>query len=137
MITLELNKQVSGRWPSKKADKIAQIVSRLAKVKGKTTVSVALIGESAMKKLNNLYRKKNKVTDVLSFGYEEEGSLGEILICLKVAERQAREHKHSLEKELLILLTHGLWHLLGYDHEKLKEAEIMEEWERRTLEKLY
>lgn len=78
---------------------------------GITDVSLVIVGEVKIRELNKKYRKKNKVTDVLSFDY------GEIFICLPQAKKQAKKFGHSLKKELAILLIHGLLHLAGYDDE--------------------
>jgi probable rRNA maturation factor len=85
------------------------------------TVSVSLIGAPAMTRLNSQYRGKNRPTDVLSFPapevFYQQGHLGELIVCLPVLKRQARELGHKPEIELKILLVHGLLHLLGLDHE--------------------
>lgn len=101
-------------------------------------VGVRLVGNAEMKKLNAHYRKKDYATDVLSFASPEPfrsmGYLGELAIALPVLKRQAREHHHSAETELWILLTHGLLHLLGMDHEKgAKAAAEQRTWEARLL----
>ncbi|TSC96374.1 MAG: putative rRNA maturation factor, partial [Parcubacteria group bacterium Athens1014_10] len=57
----------------------------------------------------------------------------EIIICYPQAKRQAKEKKHSIKKEIEILLIHGLLHLLGYDHQKEKDALKMERLEKRLL----
>lgn len=90
-------------------------------------ISLALVGESEMKKLNKQYRGKNKPTDVLSFDY------GEIIICVPVATAQAKIHKLSLAKEINLLFTHGLLHVLGFDHEKPKDNKEMREAEQAIL----
>ncbi len=77
------------------------------------------------------------MTDVLSF--EESGSgsfIGEILICLSRARKQAKEVGRSLKNELAKLLLHGYLHLIGYDHEKLTDAKKMEKIEDDILRKL-
>lgn len=99
---------------------------------------VQLVGNAEMRKLNRLYRRKDYATDVLSFASPEPfrsmGFLGELVIALPVLKRQAREHHHSLETELWILLTHGLLHLLGMDHELGQRAEKEQRlWEARLL----
>ncbi|SHK19477.1 probable rRNA maturation factor [Thermocrinis minervae] len=85
-------------------------------------VSVFLCSDETIRELNRIYRNKDKPTDVLSFELNENVGkftlLGEIVISLDTAKRQAQELKHSLEEELKRLLAHGLVHLLGYDHEK-------------------
>lgn len=83
-----------------------------------------------MARLNASYRGKDYATDVLSFEapgpFRERGLLGELVICLPVLKRQALEQGHRPERELEVLLTHGLLHLLGMDHEKgAREAAAM------------
>lgn len=91
--------------------------------------SLVLVGDAKIKELNKKYRGQNKTTDVLSF---EE--LNEIFICLPQAKRQAKMLKTSLKTELTRLLTHGIVHLKGYDHEKsAQEAARMFRVEERIL----
>ncbi len=87
-------------------------------------VSIVLSGERAMRVLNKRWRGKDRPTDVLSFSQREgEGGglhpelLGDIVICVPVARRQAREAGHCLAAELDRLSVHGLLHLAGYEHE--------------------
>ena len=72
-----------------------------------------------MRGLNKRWRKKDRPTDVLSFpsGEKAPGFLGDLVIDVPYAARQARARRHSLTRELKILLAHGVLHLLGYDHE--------------------
>ncbi|MFL5815754.1 MAG: rRNA maturation RNase YbeY [Bdellovibrionia bacterium] len=105
------------------------------------TASVSLIGAPAMTRLNSTYRGKNRPTDVLSFNspeiFQKQGLLGELVICLPVLKRQARELKHTPELELKVLLVHGLLHLLGMDHELgPKQAVEQAKYEQKILEKL-
>ena len=71
-----------------------------------------------MRSLNAKWRKKRSATDVLSFPSGEEKFLGDIVIDMPYAMRQARRRGHPLRREVQILLAHGLLHLLGYDHEE-------------------
>jgi probable rRNA maturation factor len=87
-------------------------------------VSVAFVDDTKMKKLNRVFRGRNATTDVLTFEGDHESlppglptSLGEIVICLDQARRQAREQRHPLATEVRFLLLHGLIHALGFDHE--------------------
>lgn len=91
------------------------------------SVSLVLAGDKKIKDLNRKYRRQNKITDVLAFGDGEEPHfLGEIVICLPQARRQAKEYGVTLRQELIRLLVHGLLHLAGYDHEgSRKEAKKM------------
>lgn len=90
-----------------------------------TGVSIALIDDDAMTALNRKFRGKAKTTDVLTFpaddSYNEPSAkgrpLGDIVISVDQARRQAAEEKHSLATEIRYLVLHGLLHALGYDHE--------------------
>lgn len=93
-------------------------------------ISILLLDDPQIRDLNRKYRKKDKPTDVLSFPMLDESSgnvqpqlLGDIVISVETAEKQARNRKYSLYKELCILLIHGMLHLLGYDHELSKKDE--------------
>jgi len=97
-----------------------------------------------MRTLNKRYRGKNGTTDVLSFSAREglfadvrPEILGDIVISIPFAEKQARFAGHSLNREIEILLIHGLLHLLGYDHERSPaEARRMRRKERMLLKRL-
>ena len=85
-----------------------------------------------MRRLNRTYRGKDAPTDVLSFPGQEtpEGPhLGDVVIAVPVARRQAEAAGHSSERELRVLLLHGVLHCLGYDHET--DDGTMERLERR------
>jgi len=90
-------------------------------------ISIALLREKQIKDLNRVYRKKNKITDVLSFNMDSDYILGEVLICLEQARRQAKEKGNTYKAELQLLTTHGILHLLGYDHEKSTKEEIKQQ----------
>ena len=85
---------------------------------------LCLVSDSRMREYNRRFRRRNEPTDVLSFAgdgvADEQGRvhLGDILISVSSAARQARERHHSLVRELKILALHGYLHLLGYDHER-------------------
>lgn len=97
-----------GRW-----------VARAAPRRAHGHVAVALLPDSQVRRLNRVYRRVDKATDVLSFPARggAERALGDIAIARGVAARQARFHGHSEATEWRILALHGLLHLLGYDHE--------------------
>jgi len=90
-------------------------------------VEVVLAAAATVRDLNRLYRGRDEPTDVLSFAAHEgdafvdspeaEASLGEVIVCLPVAESQAEAGGHAIAGEVAHLLTHGLLHLIGYDHE--------------------
>jgi len=81
-------------------------------------LSIAFIGEGKMKKLNKKYRKKNKVTDVLSF----EG-LNEIVICLSRVKKNAKTFDSTFKRELARVLIHAILHLSGYSHKEMQDKE--------------
>jgi len=101
-------------------------------------LSVLLIDDAGMQELNRQYRGQDRPTDVLSFSQlEGEGGgegqlLGDVVISVETARRQAVRHRLSLEEEMALLLIHGTLHLAGYDHERSpEEAEVMKQktWE--------
>lgn len=105
------------------------------------SVEVQVLGAARMQKFNSQYRKKDTPTDVLSFPahpvFSAQGVLGDLLICLPVLQRQAREAGHSENDELDLLLVHGVLHLLGLDHELgQEEAARMRAFEQKVLRKL-
>ena len=130
-------RRVPSRDLKKIAGKILQLVGQ-----NKVELSLSLVGDDETHSLNARYRKKNKPTDVLSF--PSDGALpggkqllGDVVISVETAKRQAKERKISLNDELVTLLIHGILHLLGYDHERsAKEAKIMGRLEKKIYRKL-
>jgi probable rRNA maturation factor len=92
------------------------------------SLGVRFTGDREMRRVNREFRGKDKATDVLSFPGEEE-HVGDILISVPTARRQAAEAGHPVERELQVLLLHGLLHCMGYDHETDDGA--MDKLERR------
>ena len=108
-------------------------------------VSFSFVDEEEIRRLNAAYRYKDAVTDVLSFPQyddlreldnEEEICLGDVVICGRVARRQAEEYGHSYERELLYLFVHSILHLLGYDHMEEEEKRQMRIREEYVMEKI-
>ena len=112
-------------------------------------VSVSFVSNNEIKNLNKIYRDKDSVTDVLSFPLTSaDGTvelnpdtgavmLGDVVISLETAVKQAQNYGHSLEREGGFLTVHSMLHLLGYDHEtSLLDQRIMREKEESVLEKL-
>lgn len=79
--------------------------------------AVALVSHQRSAALNRRYRRRPQATDVLSFAAEGNGALGEVVISVPTAQRNARRYRHSLEEEIKLLMVHGVLHLVGYDHE--------------------
>lgn len=105
-------------------------------------LSVELVGDRRMRSLNRRYRKKDRTTDVLAFAMREAANpcpilLGDVVISIPAAARQAGEAGRSLDEELAALLVHGVLHLCGYDHERgEREALRMRRRERAILGKI-
>ncbi|MCK5123466.1 MAG: rRNA maturation RNase YbeY [Candidatus Pacebacteria bacterium] len=131
-------------------NKIAEKTLKITKFKKPAEISLVITGEKRIRSLNKKYRKINKITDVLSFGFADglhnsaetmEPTnkiiyLGEIFICYSQAVKQAKQKKHSLKKEMSILLIHGILHLLGYDHQGNYEDSEMKILEEGVLDAL-
>lgn len=104
-------------------------------------LSVLLTDNETIKEVNREYRNKDSETDVISFAYlevEEEFespyvTLGDIVISLEKVEAQASEYGHSFERELYYVLTHGILHLLGYDHIEEEDKVEMRKKEEEIL----
>ena len=103
-----------------------------------------LVDEAAMEVLHVQWMDLPGPTDVMSFPMDElrpgrdgeepeEGVLGDIVLCPSVAAKQAAEAGHAIEEELLLLTTHGILHLLGYDHAEPDEEREMFELQRQLL----
>jgi rRNA maturation RNase YbeY len=105
-------------------------------------LSVVLINDRAMHRLNAQYRGKDRPTDVLSFPQAPprggvEQLIGDVVISLQTATRQAKERRSTLHAEVVRLLVHGILHLLGYDHERSpQEARRMGAKERMIIRRL-
>lgn len=99
-------------------------------------LSIAIVSDEEIQTANKEYRRKDKVTDVLSFVYDTDPLDGEILICCNKILEQSKEKKHSFDEELKILLVHSLVHLAGYDHKKDEEERGMKKIEKNILDRL-
>lgn len=94
--------------------------------------NIIFVFDEEIHKINREYRNVDRVTDVISFALEDneinnygQRVLGDIYIAIDVAYRQAKEYNHSNLREVCFLATHGILHLLGYDHMTREEEEIM------------
>lgn len=95
-----------------------------------TEMELLLTDNAEIQELNRTYRGKDRPTDVLSFGLEDDTNLGQLVISVERTEEQAKEVGNTFEEELRFLFAHGTMHLLGYDHEVPADEKIM-------LEKVY
>jgi rRNA maturation RNase YbeY len=129
------------KYPARRLKAVAARILELLKQE-RAELSVALIGNGEMRKLNARYRKKNYPTDVLSFpaGAAAPGGirlLGDVIISVDKAKEQAKERSRTLDEEMTTLLIHGVLHLLGFDHEgSATDARIMGRLERKLYREL-
>jgi probable rRNA maturation factor len=114
------------------------VVARVLAAEGVSSADVGVVvtGDATVRDLNRRYRGEDAPTDVLSFAFGEDAGefvlppgestrLGDVAISLPAARRQAKQAGHSLEREVALLLVHGLLHLLGYDHATDDDARVM------------
>jgi len=100
-------------------------------------ITIRIVDNDESINLNNIYRKKKYLTNVLSFLVDDEVHLiGDIVLCAPVIEKEALEQSKKLEAHYAHLIIHGALHLYGYDHENKKDADIMEAKEIKILTKL-
>lgn len=128
MINLDFNKKIECPWSLAKIQKVFNQIEKVTKAKG--SVEVSIVGDKEIKDLNFRYRGLKKVTDVLSFAWQEDkiiktDSLGQIYICYPQIVRQAKTFAVKPEEEFVRMLAHGFLHIIGHDHGKKKEAEVM------------
>jgi len=123
---------------------VLQKTAEVFDIEPNTEVSVVLASDEYIQTLNLQYRGLDRPTDVLSFALNEgaepvvidgpeEVLLGDIIISIDTATRQATEYGHSLERELAYLTVHGILHLLGYDHMTEEEKREMRQEEEHVL----
>lgn len=104
-------------------------------------LTIRIVDKQESQSLNNLYRHKDKPTNVLSFPFEspidmETPLLGDLVICKQIVEQEAQEQDKTLESHWAHMIIHGCLHLLGYDHIEENEAEEMESIEIDIMKQL-
>ncbi len=120
---------------------VKDILKKAAKfhsVASNSEVSITLVDDEKIRKINKEYRNKDYPTDVISFALNDEveeevevigvelpNLLGDIIISVPRIHEQATAYEHSFERELAFLVVHGFLHLLGYDHETKEEEKVM------------
>lgn len=119
---------------------------------GSFYIGIGIVSKESIKITNKESRNIDKVTDVLSFpmyeekelesfkikneGKNQQRAIGDIVICLEKVEEQAIEYETGFEREMLYMITHGMCHLIGYDHEKAEDKIVMRETEEYILKKI-
>lgn len=123
---LEINNLTNFKIDRKSFTQVAKKVLS-GENRGTESISVAFVDKPEIQKLNKKFRQKDTPTDVLSFNLNEEGYLGEVVICPEMVKEKG--------EEILEVFIHGILHLCGYDHEKSqKDAEVMESLEDKYNE---
>ncbi len=113
---VDVASSVSG---SPSARRVRSLLSRFARLTDSRAreVSVLFCGDRRMRALNRRYRRRDRATDVLAFPASDGEFLGDIVVCVPYARRQARCRGEPVSREVERLLLHGFLHLSGYDHE--------------------
>lgn len=141
-VSLYIDDAFQGALDGAKLEEVAVRALEAHGLAGPARISLALVGDEAVRQLNRIYRGQDQVTDVLSFSLAGGGFppppdgipyLGEVVVAYPQAERQARELGHPVETEAAWLVAHGVLHLLGYDHETEEDEARMREMEARAL----
>lgn len=124
-------------------EKLNKALSYIFKEEGITNSSINLkiLTDEDIKELNKKFRNKNTTTNVLSFSNEDvsksiTGNLGDIAISYEFVKRESKEHKKNFDDHMIHMLVHGVYHILGFDHENDEMADIMEIKEVKLLKKL-
>ncbi len=134
-------------WLDERYNQLASTTFKMLDVQVNYEIDVSLVDDETIHQINRDYRKVDRVTDVISFAFNDDKDpanvilnpevprmLGEILICLPQAKRQAEQIGNTIERELSFLFVHGLLHLLGYDHMKPEDEAIMFPLQDKILE---
>ncbi len=110
------------------------IIDAFGKLDISDEFSIIFSTSDYIKELNETYRKKDYVTDVLTFPSDEDGYLGDVFICLDKAKEQSAEYNHPYSRETVFLAIHGYLHLLGYDHIEKDDEDVMFKKQDELLE---
>ena len=134
-------------WLDERYNHLASITFKMLDVQTNYEIDVSLVDDETIHQINRDYRNVDRVTDVISFAFNDDKNpadiilnpevprmLGEILICLPQAKRQAEQIGNTIERELSFLFIHGLLHLLGYDHMKPEDEAVMFPLQDKILE---
>ncbi len=124
-------------------EKLNKALSYIFKEEGITdsSINLKILTDEDIKELNKKFRNKNTTTNVLSFSNEDvsksiTGNLGDIAISYEFVKRESKEHKKNFDDHMIHMLVHGVYHILGFDHENDEMADIMEIKEVKLLKKL-
>ncbi len=135
MVTVECIGKLPAGFTKSKVVELVAVSCKRAGFRGNASVGIRIVDDRAIRSLNRTHRGKDKVTDVLSFSATEglpevmasaaKGELGDIVIDLPQVRRQAKAIGRSPKDEFALMVVHGTLHLLGFDHESLKDEAKM------------
>ena len=128
MLSVDFNKRAASPWSLEQVKKVFHYIAKSTGESGE--IEVNIVGDKEIRDLNFHYRGFDKPTDVLSFAWQEDGIiktnyLGQIYIGYPQIVRQATELSIKPKEEFVRMLAHGFLHIIGHDHGKKKEAEVM------------
>ena len=132
---LEVHQTAGQRVPRQNLAAVLAAASRLHPLLRSRDVSVAIVGDRQMRRLNRIYHGVDSTTDVLTFSLEAEATV-EIIICYDQAKRQATAARWSVRQEIQLLLCHGLLHSVGFDDRRSSQERAMRTAEAAVLAKL-
>lgn len=146
-VILEMSLEIEGFEDFVEEEKVREYIEKVLTKEYDSEVpvymSLLLTGNDEIQVINREYREKDAPTDVISFAYHESDdfeigpydTLGDIVISLERVVEQAKEYNHSPKREFYYVLTHGLLHLLGYDHIEPEDKVVMRKKEEEILGK--
>jgi probable rRNA maturation factor len=120
---LEINNQTKAPLSRKYFERVILEAIKSSKVRllGKLDLSLAIVSQAEIRKINRIYRKKNKSTDVLSFSDYKKGKkdvFSELIVCYNYVKKSSMLNRISLKKEMAYVISHGIFHCLGFKHGK-------------------
>ena len=143
-MTVEVINETTHQVDAEEFALLAEFVMHQMHVSPAAELSILFVDTEAMTRLHQQWMDLPGPTDVLSFPMDElqpgtpaevtsEGMLGDVVVCPSVAADQAAAAGHTIQEEMLLLVTHGILHLLGYDHADPEDREVMFALQRRLL----
>ena len=143
-VSIEVLNETDAAIDGRELVEMSRFVLHELRVHPRTELCIRLVDEAAMETLHVQWMDLPGPTDVMSFPMDEltpgkdgedpeEGMLGDVVICPSVAQQQADRAGHALEEEILLLTTHGILHLLGFDHGEPEEEKQMFDLQRQLL----
>ena len=145
MVELDLTGQLPGGLTRVQLLKLTETALKTVRRRGAVRLTVAVVSDAAIKKLNKEYRGQDQVTDVLSFASRQDkrfvtasagrpvDHLGDIIISRPQVKRQAHLVGRTMAQELALVFVHGLLHLLGYGHQTRQREETMFAWQQEIM----